>query len=377
MGLAGNRPLARVRRGAGPGLGGGGGCGAVAPGPFGLAKVEELAGIEWLGGRLDLLSPRVPLSLGGFQELEAEEAREFVLTAGGGLGGPGSGRAASPCPPREEFALQRDDLLQLHHVVSGQEGAGSLGLVGAVRGAPGALPFALALLVGRVLPGGLGLGLVTAGLTFLAGLVLGMPLPLLLLPLAPLLLLEVVLRLPLVLLSRGNTSALGTPWEAHPPQGCGCPSSVLGPKEGPTPASPTLKASRRWYSSLAISSATQAGMSGMATWMMYFRNRAKCCGGNVGPAEHPHPSPMGTAVPSQNAPCKEWGGQRGPTITAWGILGPTAVPGSTHHLQGGAWGCRGGSRAGTSSLEGKVWGPFGCLSQGSALSRTGRPYNNK
>lgn len=241
MGLAGDQPLARVRRGAGPGLGGGGGCGAVAPGPFGLAKVEELAGIEWLGGRLDLLSPRVPLSLGGFQELEAEEAREFVLTAGGGLGGPGSGRAASPGPPGEEFALQRDDLLQLHHVVSGQEGAGSLGLVGAVRGAPGALPFALALLVGRVLPGGLGLGLVTAGLTFLAGLVLGVPLPLLLLPLAPLLLLEVVLRLPLVLLSRGNTSALGDTLGSPPAPGMGVSQLRARPQGGSHPGVTYLK----------------------------------------------------------------------------------------------------------------------------------------
>lgn len=39
----------------------------------------------------------------------------------------------------------------------------------------------------------------------------------------------------------------------------------------------TLKASLRRYSSLAISSATQPGISGMATWMMYFRRIAKCC----------------------------------------------------------------------------------------------------
>lgn len=39
----------------------------------------------------------------------------------------------------------------------------------------------------------------------------------------------------------------------------------------------TLKASLRRYSSLAISSATQPGISGMATWMMYFRRMAKCC----------------------------------------------------------------------------------------------------
>lgn len=39
----------------------------------------------------------------------------------------------------------------------------------------------------------------------------------------------------------------------------------------------TLKASLRRYSSLAISSATQPGISGMATWMTYFRRIAKCC----------------------------------------------------------------------------------------------------
>lgn len=39
----------------------------------------------------------------------------------------------------------------------------------------------------------------------------------------------------------------------------------------------TLKASLRRYSSLAISSATQPGISGMATWMMYLRRIAKCC----------------------------------------------------------------------------------------------------
>lgn len=39
----------------------------------------------------------------------------------------------------------------------------------------------------------------------------------------------------------------------------------------------TLKASLRRYSSLAISSATHPGISGMATWMMYFRRIAKCC----------------------------------------------------------------------------------------------------
>lgn len=39
----------------------------------------------------------------------------------------------------------------------------------------------------------------------------------------------------------------------------------------------TLKASLRRYSSLAISSATQPGISGMATWMMYFSRIAKCC----------------------------------------------------------------------------------------------------
>lgn len=38
----------------------------------------------------------------------------------------------------------------------------------------------------------------------------------------------------------------------------------------------TLKASLRRYSSLAISSATHPGISGMATWMMYFRRIAKC-----------------------------------------------------------------------------------------------------
>lgn len=140
-----------------------------------------------------------------------------------------------------------------------------------MRGGPGAFPFALALLLSRVLPGSLGFGLVTVGLAFLAGLVLGVPLPLLFLTLAPLLLLEVMLRLPLVLLSTGRRispgDTSGTRW---------------GPNGGPVPASRTLKASRRWYSSLAISSATQAGMSGMATSMTYFRNRAKCCRGTRG-----------------------------------------------------------------------------------------------
>ena len=39
----------------------------------------------------------------------------------------------------------------------------------------------------------------------------------------------------------------------------------------------TLKASLRRYSSLAISSATHPGISGMATWMTYLRRMAKCC----------------------------------------------------------------------------------------------------
>ena len=78
--------------------------------------------------------------------------------------------------------------------------------------------------MGRVLPGSLGLGLVAAGLTLLAGLVLGVPLPLLLLPLAPLLLLEVVLRLPLVLLSTESTSAPGT-LRGHP-------GEPTGPRDG-------------------------------------------------------------------------------------------------------------------------------------------------
>lgn len=149
--------------------------------------------------------------------------------------------------------------------------------------------------MGRVLPGGLGLGLVAAGLALLAGLVLGVPLPLLLLPLAPLLLLEVVLRLALVLLPTGSASGTGTPR--------GRPCSVLGP-EGriapPPPASPTLKASRRWYSSFAISSATQAGMSGMATWITYFSSRAKCCGGTGGTL----------SIPSPNAPHEKRGPER-------------------------------------------------------------------
>ena len=39
----------------------------------------------------------------------------------------------------------------------------------------------------------------------------------------------------------------------------------------------TLKASLRRYSSLAISSATQPGISGMDTWMTYLSRIAKCC----------------------------------------------------------------------------------------------------
>ncbi len=39
----------------------------------------------------------------------------------------------------------------------------------------------------------------------------------------------------------------------------------------------TLNASLRWNSSLAISSPTQLGMSGIATWMIYFKSTAKCC----------------------------------------------------------------------------------------------------
>ena len=38
-----------------------------------------------------------------------------------------------------------------------------------------------------------------------------------------------------------------------------------------------MKASLRWYSNLAISSPTQLGMSGIATWITYFRRMAKCC----------------------------------------------------------------------------------------------------
>lgn len=276
VGLAGARPLTPICRGASTGLGGGGG--PVAAGPFGLAEVEELAGVEWLGGRLHLFGGRVPLGFGGFQELEAEEAGEFVIAAGGGLGGPG-GRAACPGPPGEEFALQRDDLLQLHDVIGGQQRAGPLGLVGAVgRGPPGALPFALALLVGRVLPGCLGLGLVAVGLALLARLVLGVPLPLLLLPLAPLLLLEVVLGLALVLLPAGARRDGDTMGMAR-----------VSPSP---PVTPTLKASRRWYSSLAISSATHAGMSGMATWMTYFSSRAKCCRDTGGTLSTPMPPPQ-------------------------------------------------------------------------------------
>lgn len=41
----------------------------------------------------------------------------------------------------------------------------------------------------------------------------------------------------------------------------------------------TLNASLRWNSSLAISSLTQLGMSGIAIWMTYFSSTAKCCSG--------------------------------------------------------------------------------------------------
>lgn len=51
---------------------------------------------------------------------------------------------------------------------------------------------------------------------------------------------------------------------------------MSGGGKQPSPIPSTLKASRRWYSSLAISSATHPGMSGMATWMRYLRSRAKC-----------------------------------------------------------------------------------------------------
>lgn len=82
--------------------------------------------------------------------------------------------------------------------------------------------------MGRVLPGGLGLGLVAVGLALLAGLVLGVPLPLLLLPLAPLLLLEVVLRLALVLLPTGSASGTGGA-SGDVPAPCTAPRGALSP----------------------------------------------------------------------------------------------------------------------------------------------------
>lgn len=57
-----------------------------------------------------------------------------------------------------------------------------------------------------------------------------------------------------------------------------CSSSSISRRSFKLGHNYTLKASLRRYSSLAISSATHPGISGMATWMTYFRRIAKCCG---------------------------------------------------------------------------------------------------
>lgn len=119
------------------------------------------------------------------------------------------------------------------------------------------------------------------------GLQLSMTLELFFFTPAPELLLEVLLGLQLVLLNREEFDNKDTERERLSDKRnreiCSRRKNIhqlklsVGRRSFKLSHSYTLKASLRRYSSLAISSATQPGISGMATWMMYFRRIAKCC----------------------------------------------------------------------------------------------------
>lgn len=191
--------------------------------PFGFPKVKQFSRVEGLTGWLRTLLRAATwwgwwwgwwccscvgagcsrcggsggsflLVLGWLEELEAEEPGEFGLTAGGRLRGT---RATGG-----ELTLQRDDLLQLHHVVVAQQGAGPLGFVRTAGPASSSTAsrarFAPVNFVMVVIPRRVTFAVIPLPLP--ARHMLRLPLPLLFLPLPPLQLLVMLLRLPLMLL---------------------------------------------------------------------------------------------------------------------------------------------------------------------------------
>ena len=242
------RDAVQVRSGRLPAVGGRGGA-SIHTGPaLRLPEVKEFPGVEGLAGRLGALLGAAPGRrrrggrgggrrrggggsggggdllpvLGRLEELEAQEARQLGLVARGRL------RRAGPAP-RRELALQRDDLLQPHHVVVGQQRAGPLRFVAAPAstaaaatpaGGAGLASMGLVVVVvppaAAAPPGGTAATtaaatavppLALAAFPLAAGGMLRLPLALLLLPLPALQLLVVLLRLPLVLLQPPRETA--------------------------------------------------------------------------------------------------------------------------------------------------------------------------